>query len=98
MTVRELMDKLRDYDDNTEVRFWDHVEQIDVVTRTQCLCYHSSWSYNGETFVPRPVCYGTKELEHCSCGGDKRSCNFYEYVREEPEDSAIYIIPMKRGF
>lgn len=27
------------------------------------------------------VCYGTKELEECSCGGDRRKCDFYEEVR-----------------
>lgn len=36
-----------------------------------CECYHIE---NGEQ-----VCWGTKEKEHCNCGGDKRLCNFYEY-------------------
>ena len=27
------------------------------------------------------VCYGTKELEECSYGGDRRKCDFYEEVR-----------------
>ena len=24
------------------------------------------------------VCYGTKEREECTCGGDKNKCNFYK--------------------
>lgn len=28
-------------------------------------------------------CTGTKELEACSCDGDKIKCNFYPYIREE---------------
>ena len=24
-----------------------------------------------------PVCYGTKEIEECSCGGYRSQCNFY---------------------
>lgn len=27
-------------------------------------------------------CYGTKELDPCSCGGDKNKCDFYEEVRK----------------
>lgn len=26
-------------------------------------------------------CYGTKEMEECSCGGDEAKCNFYPDVR-----------------
>ena len=29
----------------------------------------------------RYVCYGTKEMEPCSCGGSKRLCNFYPEYR-----------------
>ena len=29
-----------------------------------------------------PVCFGTKEKDTCNCGGDKRKCDFYDYVRE----------------
>lgn len=35
----------------------------------KCNCYHTE--YNKE------VCYGTKEIEECSCGGDEIKCNFY---------------------
>ena len=39
-----------------------------------CHAYHTGWG--------RPVCYGTKEREECTCGGDMRKCDFYEEVRE----------------
>ena len=28
----------------------------------------------------RPYCMGTKELESCSCGGDRSKCNFYKEI------------------
>ena len=28
------------------------------------------------------TCTGTKEIDPCSCGGDKSKCDFYDYVRE----------------
>lgn len=34
-----------------------------------CDCFHEEY---GKT-----VCYGTREREECSCGGNKRKCNFY---------------------
>ncbi len=30
----------------------------------------------------KTVCYGTKECEECTCGGDKSKCNFYEKERK----------------
>lgn len=29
------------------------------------------------------ICFGTKECELCSCGGDRVKCDFYNDVREE---------------
>lgn len=29
------------------------------------------------TIYGKDVCYGTKEVERCSCGGDRGKCNFY---------------------
>lgn len=40
-----------------------------------CLCYHNEYEHG--------VCYGTKEKEPCSCGGDPTKCDFYEEVREK---------------
>lgn len=37
-------------------------------------------SYHIENGIP--VCWGTKETEHCICGGNPSKCDFYEYKRE----------------
>lgn len=29
------------------------------------------------------MCYGTKERDRCSCGGDRTKCDFYPEVREK---------------
>lgn len=29
------------------------------------------------------ICLGTKEVDYCSCGGDRSKCDFYESVRQE---------------
>ena len=29
------------------------------------------------TVEDQPYCVGTKECEYCTCGGDKRKCDFY---------------------
>lgn len=41
----------------------------------KCDCYFQ----HGMKFL----CYGTKEMEECSCGGDKSKCNFYPEKREQ---------------
>ena len=43
-----------------------------------CKCYHADKNFLGEI----GVCWGTKECESCSCGGDAAKCDFYDYVRE----------------
>lgn len=30
----------------------------------------------------KTVCYGTKEREECTCGGDESKCNFYKKEKE----------------
>lgn len=37
-----------------------------------CSCYHQ--------LGRKAVCYGTKEMEECNCGGDRTKCNFYPPV------------------
>jgi len=32
------------------------------------------------------VCLGTKEVDRCSCGGDRAKCGFCENVRQEAWD------------
>lgn len=41
----------------------------------KCDCFREQY---GKT-----VCYGTKEIDVCSCGGDKSKCNFYPEVRKK---------------
>lgn len=40
-----------------------------------------SWNY-GE-------CWGTREREECSCGGDQRKCDFYEDVRRRANGKTL---------
>ena len=40
-------------------------------------------SYHTETGEAR--CWGTREMDPCSCGGDRRQCSFYPEVREQAE-------------
>lgn len=43
-----------------------------------CNAYHAERNFIGKV----GVCWGTKECEPCSCGGDESKCDFYAYVRE----------------
>lgn len=43
-----------------------------------CKCYHADKNFLGKI----GVCWGTKECEACSCGGDEAKCDFYDHVRE----------------
>lgn len=36
----------------------------------------------GYGYGDSPRCIGTKEADHCSCGGDKTRCDFYQYEKE----------------
>lgn len=40
-----------------------------------CSCYRTCGN--------KSYCYGTKEVEVCTCGGDRSRCDFYENVRKE---------------
>ena len=44
-----------------------------------CKCYHADKNFLGEI----GVCWGTKECEACSCGGDESKCDFYEDKRKK---------------
>lgn len=46
--------------------------------QTNCKCYHAEKNFLGKI----GVCWGTKECEACSCGGDEAKCDFYDYVRD----------------
>lgn len=47
-------------------------------------------SYHTETGAPR--CWGTREKDECSCGGDRARCDFYPEVREKerPDGESYY--------
>lgn len=40
-------------------------------------------TYVGAVDVKYEYCVGTKELDECSCNGDRTKCDFYPEVREE---------------
>jgi len=44
-----------------------------------CKCYHAERNFIGKI----GVCWGTKECEACSCGGDESKCDFYEDKRKK---------------
>ena len=43
----------------------------------KCDCYHPDGGYNNA-----PCCWGTKEKDACSCGGDRSKCDFYPENRK----------------
>lgn len=45
-----------------------------------CHCYHVI-HYNSAP--DRRECWGTKEREECTCGGNKYNCTFYKYDPEK---------------
>lgn len=58
----------------------------------KCTSYHTRkktiYTYNRFTGAPIPqdidvgICWGTKECDECSCGGDLTQCDFYPKNRE----------------
>ena len=54
-----------------------------------CSCYRDMENWLHE----RGVCYGTKECEPCSCGGDESKCNFYP-EKSKPQTNADRIRAM----
>ena len=59
--------------------------------KSKCNCYHTQkekrYAYhpltgNVKHDVEVGVCWGTKELDKCECGGDEINCDFYPQVRE----------------
>ena len=68
-----------------------------VNNMSKCNCYHTQpktvYTYNQFTGSPIAhdtevgVCWGTRECDECSCGGDTRKCDFYPKVREQGSKS-----------
>ena len=44
-----------------------------------CKCYHADKNFLGKI----GVCWGTKDCEACSCGGNESKCDFYEDKRKK---------------
>ena len=39
--------------------------------------------------ICKGVCSGTKEVDHCSCGGARSKCDFYKNVRQAAQRSSM---------
>ena len=50
----------------------------------KCDCHHTQRYYaNGYLRSIKYECWGTRERDECSCGGDRTKCDFYPEVREK---------------
>lgn len=73
---------------------------------SKCSCYHTkevrNYTYHPITGAPIPhdqtvgVCYGTKEMDECSCGGDESKCDFYPEKRRGII-STVEVVELKHG-
>ena len=56
---------------------------------SRCSCWHRESYRSYDQWhdclreYERDVCWGTKEREECSCGGDESKCDFYPEKRDE---------------
>ena len=65
--------------------------------KNKCDCYHTQkerrYTYHPITGQPIGhdievgVCWGTREMDRCDCGGDETKCDFYPEVRENAKKS-----------
>lgn len=55
----------------------------------KCDCYFQ----HGLKFL----CYGTKEMEECSCGGDKSKCDFYPEKRQQKPKAKRQIVDVQEA-
>ena len=55
----------------------------------KCDCYFQ----HGLKFL----CYGTKEMEECSCGGDKSKCDFYPEKRQQKPKPKSQLVDVKEA-
>lgn len=39
--------------------------------------YYVKLAYGDDNIPPKYICYGTREMEECSCRGDRNKCTFY---------------------
>lgn len=57
----------------------------------KCDCFHQEYG--------RSVCWGTREKDECSCGGDRFKCTFYPEIRKKSRrkmtENTLYAINEK---
>ena len=55
-------------------------------------------AYVGAVDVKYEYCVGTKEIDECSCNGDRTKCDFYPEIREKAvkEQKTVSGIPVSR--
>lgn len=59
----------------SQIKFLDRSpEKSKEASFEPCKCYYSEYGYG--------VCWGTKEREACSCGGDRSLCDHYPESRK----------------
>lgn len=68
----------------------------------QCHCYHTQVvrRYTYHPITGRPighdntvgVCWGTRECDQCTCGGDETKCDFYPEVRKKAKNKPEKIV------
>lgn len=62
----------------------------------QCECYIEYRQLVDYTPLMKPLyktvalCFGTKERDQCSCGGDRTKCDFYPEVREKAKKDLMF--------
>ena len=61
----------------------------------KCDCYDVAeelvgwYTPNSPKMVLKSRCFGTREREECTCGGDRSKCDFYPEVREKARREMI---------
>lgn len=64
----------------------------------KCSCYIEDRQLADYTPLMKPIyktvslCFGTRERDECSCGGDRTKCDFYPDVREKAKKELVKTI------
>lgn len=51
--------------------------------------YYAAKGWKLPETTTRAVCWGTKECEQCSCGGDEAKCDFYPETRKAARKNKV---------
>ena len=74
------MNKCECYRIRTERRYFSDYEQGYAAAQSKLLPDYED--------ISKSACFGTKDVDYCSCDGDRSKCDFYEYVRREARAEA----------